>query len=388
MRPKNSRTNRPRAVPQASLPVEIIELTIESLSYHGGRGVGRFEGLVVFVGDVVPQDVVKARVSLKKSRLWEAELTEVIKPSPFRRTPPCPVANRCGGCSWQQVSYEQQITQKEKIIRDSLRGLVQYGAWEHLPILQAKDEFHYRNRIQVHFRNGRPGFFAAKSRDLVAIEKCYIADERLNTKLREVQAADGTKVEIALNERGEVLVMAGERDPESALFAQVNQAQNEVLKARVLEMISTEADWVMDLYAGSGNLTFPLAERFPDKSLTAIELSKSAADRGRTLSGKYPGLHWLAADVGEGLKQIKNLSGRGLVVLDPPRTGVSQQVCDELLRLRPQQIIYVSCNPTTFARDVEKLVAHGRYRLEKVQGLDMFPQTEHIELIASLCAAT
>lgn len=352
--------------------------------------MGRVEGLVVFVGGVVPQDVVRARITLKKSRLWEAELVEVVKPSPFRRIPPCPVADRCGGCSWQQVTYEQQIVQKEKIIRDSLRGLVQYGPWEALPFLAAPEEFHYRNRIQVHFRGKNRGFFAKRTRDLVPIEKCWIADERINEKLKEVSAADGTKVEIALNENGEVLVMAGERDPEAALFAQVNQAQNEVLKTRMLELISFEPDWIMDLYAGSGNLTFPLAQKFPGKAMSAIELSKRAVEHGQaqTASQKYPALHWIAADVGAGLANIKKQNGRGLIVLDPPRTGLEQKVCDELLRHSPQQIVYVSCNPSTFARDVERLVSRGAFRLEKVQGLDMFPQTEHVELIASLRAAT
>jgi len=380
LKPKNSLTNRSSN--------EVIELTIDSLSYHGGRGVGRYEGIVVFVGGTVPEDVVRVRITNKKSRLWEAELVEIVAPSRFRRIPPCPVADRCGGCSWQQVEYAQQTVQKEKILKDSLRGLVKFGEWETSPFLAAPEEFFYRNRIQVHFRAGKSGFFAKRTRDLVAIEKCWIADERLNQKLKEVHAVDGAKVEIALSENGEVLTMAGERDPEAALFAQVNQAQNEKLKQRMIEFISIQPDWIMDLYAGSGNLTFPLARRFPSKTMTAIELSRAAVKRGQDASGDLPGLRWEAADVGEGLKRMKKQNGRGLVVLDPPRTGLSQQVCDELLRHSPQQIVYVSCNPSTFARDAEKLVKNGRYRLEKLQGLDMFPQTEHVELIASLCAAT
>jgi 23S rRNA (uracil1939-C5)-methyltransferase len=351
---------------------EVIELTIDSLSYHGGRGVGRYEGIVVFVGGTVPQDVVRARVVSKKSRLWEAELVEVLKPSPFRREPPCPVAGRCGGCAWQQVSYDQQIVQKEKILADALRGLRKHGGWENLPFLRAPSEFHYRNRIQVHFKGGQKGFFASRTRDLVPIEKCWIAEEGLNEKLRGLSGADGAKVEISLSEGGDV-------------FAQVNTAQNGILKSRLIDFISIEPDWILDLYAGSGNLTKPLAEKFPGVELTAIEFSRASVKRGREL---LPSVNWVAADTGEGLKQIKKRDGPGLIVLDPPRTGVSQQVCDHLLRLAPQQIVYVSCNPSTFARDVEKLVGNKRYRLAKVQGLDMFPQTEHVELIALLCSAT
>lgn len=365
-------------------------MAIDSLSYHGGRGVGRHEGVVVFVGDVVPGDVVRARVTTKKSRLWEAELVEVLKPSPERRAAPCPVASRCGGCSWQQVNYAEQIRQKERILSDSLRGLKKLGEWRSLRVLPSPREFNYRNRIQLHFKNGRSGFFAKRSRDLVPTDKCLIAEEKLNEKWRELKAADGAKVEIALNERGEVLVMAGERDPEAALFAQVNTEQNEVMKRRMLDLIDVEPDWIMDLYSGSGNLTFPLAERFPGKPMHAIELSRRATERGQASARQrgLPNLKWIAADVGEGLRGIRKPDGVGLIVLDPPRTGADQQVVDELKRLHPKQIIYVSCNPTTFARDAERLIRDGEYRLDLVQGLDMFPQTEHVELIASLCAAT
>src|SRR5690606_17001100 len=99
-------------------------------------------------------------------------------------------------------------------------------------------------------------------------------------------------------------------------------------------------------------------------------------------------IRWEAGDVEKILRKEKPQKGAGLVILDPPRTGVSKRVVEELLRLGPQQIVYVSCNPSTFARDAEALVRSGRFRLEKALGLDMFPQTEHVELIASLCAAT
>lgn len=347
--------------------------------------MGRFEGIVVFVAGTVPGDTIRARVTNKKSRLWEAELIEVTAPSAFRRQPPCPVAGRCGGCSWQQVTYDQQLVQKQKILADSLRNLSKYGEWQTLPFLPAPSEFHYRNRIQVHARGGKLGFFSARTRDLVPIEKCWIADEQINEKLKNLSALDGSKTEIAVNSRGEVLAYQGERDPEAALFSQVNTAQNEKLKALMLELISARPDWTMDLYAGSGNLTAPLAKAFPEAKLFAVEFSKSSVELGRK---SVPHADWVAADTGEGLARIDKQEGRGVIVLDPPRIGVSEKVCKELLRHAPQQIVYVSCNPTTFARDVEKLVKNGDYRLERVQGLDMFPQTEHVELIASLRAAT
>jgi len=355
---------------------DLIELTIDSLSYNGGRGVGRFEGVVVFVPQTAPGDVVSVKITNKKARFWEGELVSVVKPSPHRRTPPCPVADRCGGCSWQHVSYEQQAVQKQKILNDSLRPLRKFAPWTELPFLAAPEEFYYRNRVQVQMRGGKKGFFAKRSHDLVEVEKCWIADEAINRQLRDLQAAPGET-------RRELRVSEG-RD-----FAQVNDKQNAVLQKRVVELITCTPDWLMDLYAGSGNLTEPLHRRFPNVPLTAVELSASAVDRGRRL---LPDVDWRGGDVAQVLKTVRAAemkmepfrSSDGVVVLDPPRTGCEPAVIEELLKHKPKQIVYVSCNPTTFARDAVKLVESGAYRVENVQGLDMFPQTEHVELIARL----
>jgi 23S rRNA (uracil1939-C5)-methyltransferase len=370
--------------PKNSPTPDILELTIDSLSYSGGRGVGRHDGVVVFVADTAPGDRVRVRVSERKPRFLQAELLEILQPGPSRRQPPCPVAGRCGGCSWQHISYAEQVVQKQKILRDSLRKL---HGFEELPFLAAPREFHYRNRIQLQIQNGKRGFFAKRSRDLVSFEKCWIAEDAINAKMARLTAAeigDARRVELALSEDGEMQVMAGERDPEAALFSQVNTAQNEVLKRRVLELISTaKPDWMMDLYCGAGNLTLPLAGKFPGVALMAVELSRSSIARARARS---PALDWRDGDVAKVLAQAQPRPGEGLVILDPPRVGCEAGVIEQMRRHRPRQIIYVSCNPSTFARDAERL--QPEYRLDSVQGLDMFPHTEHVELMASLRAAT
>jgi 23S rRNA (uracil1939-C5)-methyltransferase len=369
--------------PKNSPTPDIFELTIDSLSYSGGRGVGRHDGVVVFVADTAPGDRVRVRVTERKPRFLQAELIEILEPSSSRRQPPCPVAGRCGGCSWQHVSYAEQVVQKEKILRDSLRKLTGFQA---LPFLAAPREFHYRNRIQLQIQNGKSGFFAKRTRDLVSFEKCWIAEDAINAKMAQLSAeeiGDARRVELALTDDGRLEVMAGERDPEAALFSQVNTSQNEVLKRRVLELIALKPDWIMDLYCGAGNLTFPLAGKFPGVPMTAVELSRSSIARARRQNQT---VDWREGDVANVLSQISPRAGAGLVILDPPRVGCEASVMEQMRRHRPQQIIYVSCNPTTFARDAERL--QPQFRLESVQGLDMFPQTEHVELIASLRAAT
>lgn len=325
---------------------------------------------------------MRVQVTLKKPRFWEGEVVEILKSSRFRRKAPCPVAGPCGGCSWQHVTYEGQLFQKQKILEDSLRQLSKVSEWEWLPLLPAAEEFHYRNRIQIQVRNGKPGFFSKRSHDLVPIERCLIAEEPINVKLKEVSgAAVSRRFEIAVNENGEVLVMPEERDPEAALFSQVNRAQNQILKTRVAGLISGNPDWIFDLYSGAGNLTFPIAERFPEAAILSVDLSRAAIQRGEAAGAAFPKIQWLAGDVGRVLKKQTPQSGHGLIVLDPPRMGCTHEVLAQVLRHKPKQIIYVSCNPTTFARDALKLVE--AFKLERVQGLDMFPQTEHVELISS-----
>lgn len=338
---------------------------------------------MVFVPGAAPQERIRARVTHKKSRFWEAELVEILEPSPFRRQAPCPVADRCGGCSWQHITYEQQLVQKEKILRDSLRGLAKLGDFEWRPLVAAPSEFFYRNRIQVHQRHGRFGFFAKGTNDLVQVQKCWISEDALNEKLRSLQPSDLRKIEIAATEGGGVVLMEGERDPEAALFSQVNRTQNERLKKMVTALVDKPVDWIMDLYCGSGNLTVPLAEDNPEVTLMAVELSRKAIERAEATHKRFTNIQWRAGDVANVLRKRGAAAGRGVIVTDPPRVGMAAEVVEAIVRQEPAQVIYVSCNPSTFARDAEKLVKSGKLKLVSVQGLDMFPQTEHVELVAS-----
>lgn len=342
--------------------------------------MGRADGLVVFVPGTAPGDRVRVRVTAVKRNLREAKLTEILVASPVRRTPPCPVFGRCGGCRWQHVTYDAQVAQKERILRDSLRRT--QPAPEFLPFLPAPHEFGYRNRIQMQVRGDRWGFFAARSNELVTFERCLIAEDAVNDEVARrtpTEFAGARKVEFAGTRDGDVRVMPGERDPGAALFAQVNTLQNEVLKDRIFALAADDVDWFMDLYAGAGNLTAPLLAKLGSRPGTAIELSRESVTRGRAA---HPSVEWIAADVGAELAKLRPRNGRGLILLDPPRVGCGAEVIAGIARHRPVQILYVSCNPATFARDADRLMAAGPYVLTKVQGLDMFPQTEHVELIA------
>ena len=160
----------------------------------------------------------------------------------------------------------------------------------------------------------------------------------------------------------------------------MNTRQNEVLRDLVREAVDPAAAWFMDLYAGAGNFTGVLSAAAPHAAGLAVEFSAAAVARGRVA---HPGVEWVAADVARALAERTPRPGAGVILLDPPRTGCDRAVIDALVKHAPAHLLYVSCNPSTFARDAARLLEAGPYRIETARGLDMFPQTEHVELIAS-----
>lgn len=365
----------------------LVTVTIESLSYHGGRGVGRFDGKVIFVPFTAPGDEVQVRITEDKGRFFEGEVVEMRTPSPSRREPPCKVFGECGGCRWQHVTYEEQLKQKEQIIKSSFRAFEKKcGAVDYKPIVGSPEEWHYRNRIQLHIENGKMGFYARKSRRVVEFDQCWIAEQALNEKYQSLEAENydnGERLELAITTTGDLVERKSGRDPEAAYFSQVNTAQNSQLITATIEAVRKETpQFIFDLYCGTGNFTFPLQQQFPEAKITGVELSKQNLSFARALDPQQK-IRWAQSDVADFLKEVK--PGKPtLVVLDPPRTGCDKTVIQQLLRTKPETIAYISCNPTTLARDLSLLAESSIYQIEFVQGFDMFPQTEHVETLSLL----
>lgn len=350
---------------------------IDALSFNGGRGVGRHEGVVIFVPWTAPGDLVRVEIIENKKTFLIGRVDEFLEPSPLRREPRCPVFTRCGGCTWQHISYDEQIRQKKLILHSALKQ------WEEpfslLEFAPSAEEFRYRNRIQVNRSGLDVGFFARGTRDVVDISDCPITEAELADRLPSLHEKPDGRYEISRRTDGSVVVEAGRRNPEAALFSQVNTKQNSLLIETVVKWAhELSFDEIWDLYCGSGNLTLPLAQAFPLARTTGVELSEEAIQIARkNLNAQVT---WIAEDVGRFLSKQK--AGKSLlIVLDPPRIGVDGKAIDQLGRTSPNYVIYVSCNPMTFSRDARRLKTFG-YALDRVQGFDMFPQTEHVELIS------
>lgn len=361
-----------------------IELTIDKLSYNGGRGVGRHFNFVFFIPGTAPGDLIKAKITKLKKSFGEAQLLEIIKASEQRVDPKCPVFGKCGGCTWQHISYDEQLKQKSEILKFSLRNY-----WnKDIPVTASEKQFGYRNRIQVHQKQNTVGFHARGSNKLIDIKECHIADPLINGGIEELKKwvqKEKTRFEIAITRDLEVIVQEeGGKNPHH-LFSQVNTEMNEVLISRVLKLTAglNLKGPILDLYAGNGNFSFPLQAKFK-RPIKAVELSKSSIKQGKSQVEELEltDIKFIESKVGHYLKGLPALAPESLIIIDPPRTGCEPLAISQILRLKPEALIYISCNLPMLSKDLKILT--DTYDIEHLSALDMFPQTEQMETICLL----
>ncbi len=379
-----------------------IKLHIDRLSV-GGRGVGRSEDLVIFVPDVCAGEEVEVEITNVKKNFAEGRLVSILKASPSRIVPPCPVAGVCGGCNWQHIAYDEQLQTKRELVRESLRKFSGFDvSAESLvqPVIASPRPLRYRNRIQLHHRPGLIGYYKRGSHALVEIDDCPIAEEIIANeipRLRDSLKGSG-RIEVYVSEDETVHTRGGGQSADedegglSFAFSQVNTQQNRNLVSVVISTFMTKLmDFddpvIFDLYAGSGNFTFPLAKAFPSAKMTAVELNAESVTRAReqTTALKHD-IRWVQNDVGSFLAGVELPHGAA-VLLDPPRAGCDPQVIQKLASSKLSLVLYVSCHPVTLSRDLKTFRELG-WTLESVQPFDMFPQTDHVETLAVLTRPT
>lgn len=363
----------------------------------GGKGVARHEGLVVFVGDTAPGDQVEVEITLAKKNFAEARLLQILKSSPARREPPCPVAGICGGCNWQHLMYEAQLSSKRSLVIESLQKFsgFQIAEADVLPTVPSPKELRYRNRIQLHHSGPRIGFNRRGSHEIVDINDCPITDERLAHLIpqlrRELKDAKAGRFELYLTKEGETARRNShaleDSDGAGPAFSQVNTEQNENLIRYVLELLNEgdSADHIFDLYAGSGNFTFPIANKLQGMNITGVELNSASVKLARSIVAQsFPNraLQFIEASVDEAVVDLP-ITRNSIVLLDPPRVGCGPDVVSRIAKRSPRKVVYISCHPATLARDLKPLSESG-YMIESIMPFDMFPQTDHVETVVSL----
>jgi len=382
----------------------------------GGDGIGREpEGRVVFVPYAAPGERVRVRIDQRRRRYAHATLIEVLEPGPARVEPRCEWFGECGGCSWQHVDYPAQLEAKAGIVRDALVRIGGFALEAPPPIHASPRPYGYRGRTRVSVEGGRVGFRRRRSNELCATGHCPVLLPELDRELArlarqppardgewELAAAGGTPRAVDLaHPEGPRLVLesAGERvETSPGVFFQANALLLGLLIDRVLERCGS-GERCVELYAGAGLFTLPLARRF--ESLLAVEGHEAAsADLARNLRSAGLG----AVDAREAPMESRNasvecreapvesvlreLAGQApdVLLLDPPRTGLPPRGAEDLVAVGARRVVYLSCDPATQARDLRTLREAG-YALESLEAFDLFPQTPHVEALATLTSS-
>jgi 23S rRNA (uracil1939-C5)-methyltransferase len=427
-----------------------LRLSIEKLVY-GGEGLAHTDGNTVFVPYVLPGEEVRAALKSRKKKLLWAELLEVTSPAKERGKPKCPHFQKCGGCHYQHISPSEQLRLKKEILRETLSRL---GGilWDGAIAEHTAEPYAYRNRAQWAARSGLPralGYFLPGSSLILPIDECPVLSPRLAqtfaklqdmtrsgtlpTGIQEIEAfADSADEKIALNVafekfskpaeelasafRGalpqiESLLLLDQKKKKFELsgpgyltqeaggykyrvghlsFFQVNRFLIEDLLKTVTA--SAHGELALDLYAGVGFFTLPLAKAF--QRVVSVD-ANLAATRDLSANAEVAGVA-IASHNEHAEEFLKNTKEKPeFVVLDPPRAGLGAEAASNLAELGAQEIVYLSCDPSTLARDLAVLTNSARkpkgipepnirYEITEMHLFDLFPQTFHIEALVRL----
>ncbi len=420
-----------------------LEVSIEKMVY-GGEGLARTADGVVLVPGLLPGERAWVEAEPPRRGVRRGQLLELIQPSPDRVAPECPYFGRCGGCQHQHISYARQLQLKQEILRECLERIGRLRV--EVPITAISSQpWRYRNRVRLRVEKTaesfQTGYLLASSHELCPVDRCPIASPALQDAIRELSR--GTLAKCFPDGAAELELFASDEDRslwatvyssqpaparcgdtwremlpqfESVCWSQTSPGRegapslntvsgsgalkyhvgeyryrvshhsffqtNRLLLEPMIEaaLAGLSGARALDLYAGVGLFTVPLAQRF--ERVVAVESHAAAATdlavNVDVAGARVRSYHKTAESFLESASHNWDL-----VLADPPRTGLSKPVREHLIRLRTPRLVYVSCDPTTLARDVAALAASG-YRLASIHLLDLFPQTFHLETIAHL----
>lgn len=387
------------------MKVEIIDTA------YGGYGVAK-EGKIIFVAHSVEGDVVDISIKKENKNFCYANINSIIQPSKHRIKSKCKYAGICGGCVFNHIEYNKQLEIKKSIVLNSIRN-IEYN--NDINIIKSPNE-HYRLRVNMIAQNGNIGFYKFNTNEFVAIDECIILKEKLFDKIKNFSLRNNITGNIYAIEssNGKILSFADiikqNKNIDTSYFDGITIKQKKKIKIYGIDKTNyntyfgvvplshksffqsnhylldefqksavkyfNEYDTnIVELYAGSGFFSVAIKEKLKslniDYKLISSEISSDAVNIAKDI---------IKEDASETLKKI-NYNVDSLFV-DPPREGLDKKVIENIIRIKPKKIIYISCNPMTFARDINLLKDY--YELIDLNIIDMFPDTYHIELISCL----
>lgn len=392
---------------------------------HNGRGICYYDGIITFVKNALPEEMVELKIVKKKKKFQEAIATKVENPSKDRVKPQCPYYGICGGCNLMHFAYQAQLDYKLE------KGLQLLKKFAHIEIEDAKilhaEPFFYRNKVVFHVEHGKLGFYMDGSHDFVEVKECQIIHPKMNQLLTEIKKLSILKsvekvmirvfdttdmsqivfypqenfsydavihslkdkvTSIYVNGKcisGEKYIEEQVNDFTYAIypnsFFQVNTNAMKLLYDEIVRGLDPQAkDKVLDLYCGAGTIGLYFAQQV--KHVYGIELNHDAiksAKKNKQINHQE-NMTFYEGDTHQVLQQEKITANK--IVLDPPRSGLDEKTRNELLNLDVEKIVYVSCDPVTLARDMFEL--KEKYDIESVCFVDLFPNTDDVETVLTM----
>lgn len=394
-------------------------LEIEKLD-HQGRGISKINGKVIFIPNAYIGETVEVEIIKDTKKYMEGKVIKYIKISSDRIKYNCPYYHECGGCNIAHINYKKQLEFKKNTVIDIFK---RYANLDINPnICESEDKLHYRNKVVLHVENNKKGFYKDETNELVPINNCLLLNKKTNDEIETfVKKVDISKLrEILLRTNGEEVLVKFTSDNEllnsnivlkdkenkegedatkyikenaiifnlgkykyavtSDSFFQVNTKQTIKLYDKVRECIGKEKiETALDLYCGTGTIGIYISDLC--NRVIGVEVNKSSVTCANynKLLNKIDNIEFIEGDVSTVINNKMNLD---LIVVDPPRSGLDNKTISIIKQIKPKKLIYVSCNPMTLARDIQKL--SEEYKLNNIELFDMFPNTHHVESVCLL----
>lgn len=404
---------------------------------HAGEGVARINGKATFIPFAIPGETVSIKITEEKKNYQRAELENVIITSPNRTEPPCPYYYKCGGCSYQHVDYNHQLNLKRQVVGETLKRIGGIDV-EVNPTIGMENPWRYRNKVEWHIgrESGRPslGYYIRNSNTLMNIENCLLISSvmqdysyYLNQHWQELRIPENCEIILRHSSCGQLMLifsgagsseinfvqMLNDYEADSVYsidqnatrlhygdtrleeklgeitfelsplsFFQVNHSQTNKMLAIIKDFAQLRgSDTVLDAYCGTGSIALSLAGSV--NKVVGVESFKSAIKDAKrnAFINNISNCRFIKGACEEIVPALEDYFN--VIILDPPRNGCKRELIQAVINKSPRSIICVSCNPSTLARDLA-LFKDSVYTVEKVQPIDMFPQTHHVETVILL----
>ncbi len=386
-----------------------LVVRIEKLD-HFGRGIAKVNNIPIFVENSLIGEEVEILITKEKKNYMEGVVIDYIKKSPLRVKSNCPYYDKCGGCDLLHLSYIEQLKYKENKVKEIIK---KFSGLECINNIVSSKQFNYRNKITLQVKNGI-GYFQKKSNDIINIDNCLLVDNKINeiiNKLKKIDVSDVKKIVVRVTNLESMVVFYGkinlkiDLDVDTIIindkvikgngyireeindfkfiisptsFFQVNNIGMINIYNKVLEYV--DGGNVLDLYCGTGTIGIYVSKKA--NKVLGIELNKEAI-KDALINKKLNNINnidFISGDVGTILSE--NNFKADIVIVDPPRAGLDNKSINNIIKIKPRKIIYVSCDPVTLARDLN--ILKEKYDVMEITPFDMFGNTYHVECVCLL----